>query len=53
MAGLDQSGRAGARFHHACMPQPFIETLALQATPKAFSSEASPGSREENAKDKT
>ena len=33
MAGLDQRGRAGAGFHHPRMPQPFIETLALQATP--------------------
>jgi hypothetical protein len=33
MAGLDQRGRAGAGFHDPCVPQPFIETLALQATP--------------------
>jgi hypothetical protein len=33
MTGLDQRGRAGAGFHDPRMPQPFIETLALQATP--------------------
>src|SRR5207302_7655128 len=33
MAGLDQGGRAGTGLHHPRMPQPFIETLALQATP--------------------
>src|SRR5882757_2261551 len=33
MAGLDQRGRAGAGLHHPRVPQPFIETLALQATP--------------------
>ena len=33
MAGLDQRGGAGAGLHHPRMPQPFIETLALQATP--------------------
>src|SRR5260370_19915338 len=33
MAGLDQRGGAGAGLHHPCMPQPFIETLALQPTP--------------------
>ena len=31
MAGLDQRGGAGAGLHHPRMPQPFIETLALQA----------------------
>ena len=33
MTGLDQRGRAGAGFDHPRMPQPFVETLALQATP--------------------
>jgi hypothetical protein len=33
MAGLDQRGGAGAGLHHPGVPQPFIETLALQATP--------------------
>jgi hypothetical protein len=33
MAGLDQRGRAGAGLHHPRVPQPFIETLAFQATP--------------------
>jgi hypothetical protein len=33
MAGLDQRGSAGAGLHNPRMPQPFIETLALQATP--------------------
>jgi hypothetical protein len=33
MAGLDQRGSRGARLHHPRVPQPFIETLALQATP--------------------
>jgi hypothetical protein len=33
MAGLDQRGRAGAGLHHPRVPQPFIETLALQTTP--------------------
>jgi hypothetical protein len=42
MAGFDQRGGAGAGFYHPRMPQPFIETLALQTTPKAFSSESLP-----------
>ena len=29
-AGLHQSGRTAAGFHHPRVPQPFIETLALQ-----------------------
>jgi hypothetical protein len=33
MAGFDQRGRTGASLHDPRMPQPFIETLALQATP--------------------
>src|SRR5258708_33490505 len=33
MTGLDQRRGAGARLHHPRVPQPFIETLALQATP--------------------
>jgi len=33
MAGLNQRGRAGAGLHYPRVPQPFIETLALQATP--------------------
>ena len=33
MAGLDQRGGAGAGLDHPRVPQPFIETLALQATP--------------------
>src|ERR1700733_9075475 len=33
MTGLDQRGSAGAGLHHPRMPQPFIETLALQITP--------------------
>jgi hypothetical protein len=33
MAGLDQRGSAGAGLHHPRVPQPLIETLALQATP--------------------
>ena len=33
MTGLDQRDRAGAGFDHPRMPQPFVETLALQATP--------------------
>ena len=33
MAGLDQGSGAAAGLHHPRMPQPFIETLALQATP--------------------
>src|SRR4030088_2888874 len=33
MARLDQRGRAGAGLHHPRVPQPFIETLALQTTP--------------------
>jgi len=33
MAGLDQRGGAGAGLHDPRMPQPFIETLALQTTP--------------------
>src|ERR1700737_4784698 len=33
MAGLDQRGRAAAGFDHPRVPQPFIETLALQTTP--------------------
>lgn len=31
MAAFDKSGSAGACTHHAGMPQPFIETLTLQA----------------------
>ena len=30
MTGLDQRSRAGAGFDHPRMPQPFVETLALQ-----------------------
>jgi hypothetical protein len=33
MAGLDQRRSAGAGLHYPRVPQPFIETLALQATP--------------------
>jgi hypothetical protein len=33
MTGLDQRHGAGAGLHHPRVPQPFIETLALQATP--------------------
>jgi hypothetical protein len=33
VTGLDQRGRAGAGFDDPRMPQPFIETLALQITP--------------------
>jgi hypothetical protein len=33
MAGLYQRGGAGAGLHNPRMPQPFVETLALQATP--------------------
>src|SRR5271167_3128815 len=33
MTGLDQRGSVGAGLHHPRMPQPFIETLALQITP--------------------
>jgi hypothetical protein len=33
MTSLDQSSRAGPGFDHARMPQPFVETLTLQATP--------------------
>ena len=33
MAGLNQRGSAGAGFDHPRVPQPFVETLALQATP--------------------
>jgi len=33
MAGLDQRSGAGAGFDDPGMPQPFVETLALQATP--------------------
>src|ERR1700676_4645745 len=54
MAGLDQRGSRGAGLHHPRMPQPFIETLALPATPpKAFSSEVGTGSPEENASKQT
>ena len=34
MAGFDQRGGARARLHDAGVPQPFIETLALQAPPR-------------------
>src|SRR5882757_4854611 len=30
MAGFDQGGSTCARFHHARVPQPFIETLSIQ-----------------------
>ncbi len=30
VSGFDQCGGAGAGFHHPRMPQPFVETLALQ-----------------------
>src|SRR5580765_8066611 len=30
VAGLDQRGGAGARLYHPRVPQPFIETLAIQ-----------------------
>jgi hypothetical protein len=30
VAGLDQSGRAGARFDHPRMPQPFVEALTVR-----------------------
>jgi hypothetical protein len=30
MTGLDQRGGAGAGFYHPRVPQPFVETLALQ-----------------------
>src|ERR1700722_8302174 len=33
MAGLHQRSRTGAGFDHPGVPQPFVETLALQATP--------------------
>src|SRR4051794_24817533 len=33
MSGLHQRSRAGAGFHHPGVPQPFIQTLALQTTP--------------------
>jgi hypothetical protein len=33
MASLHQRGRAGASLHDPRMPKPFIEPLALQATP--------------------
>src|SRR6202171_5843896 len=33
MAGPDHRRGAGAGLHHPRVPQPFIETLALQATP--------------------
>src|SRR5213075_286480 len=33
MTGLDQRRGAGAGLHHPRVPQPFIETLALQAIP--------------------
>jgi hypothetical protein len=32
MAGLDQRSSLGTGFDHPRMPQPFIETLALQHT---------------------
>jgi hypothetical protein len=30
VAGFDKGGGAGARFHDAGMPQPFVEALAIQ-----------------------
>jgi hypothetical protein len=33
MAGFDQRSRAAAGFHHPRVPQPFVETLALQSSP--------------------
>src|SRR6202790_2567869 len=42
MAGLDQRGSAGAGLHHPRVPQPFVETLALQATPLENGSEPAP-----------
>jgi hypothetical protein len=35
MAGLDEHSGAGAGFDHPRMPQPFVETLALQTPPNS------------------